>query len=679
MFLPSRAFAIAFALVSSALSFTCFATQKSAHQIESLLLTHPDSSSLCAQLATIYFEDGSIDGRHRAIEAMKQALRLEPGNAAYHVMLGQIFLASTFWHYGVGELEKALEIDPENDAALYLSGKAFLDRALEGWQRKWFLKAERRFAQVPAQSEFYHLACRYRAQALFDGGFTDSALAVMAKIDNDSLQTDDMLMLGMLWWKRKDMKKASDWFMRAIDKMDQLKRERYLSIDLIASDTYWEQLGSQDSVDSNKRFDLFWRRHDPDPATPINERLVEHIARVAFADFHFSIPRLNKPGSKTTRGEVLIRYGLPLKWSYDPFGTGLVADETVMPQESDLGRSLAHNILSDYDPGDRYRSRPMRVSKPVWTWQYPNFTLNFEDAFLNGDFSFPYERDWSAYVYAYLKKHIPEIYESQIRKHINVVIDALACLDEKGHEALKIIWAADTRGITYEENMRWPRGGFEIHLAVLDSVYNSVTRESFEEELCADSSAIYLTQYPLISAHTINIPEGSYIAAVSLTSLSNGAVGHASVPTRICKMSDRFSLSDIELRFRENGPPNPSHTFLRNSKVYVAFEIYNLTPDSSRVYGATITYDVKRKAKPASLLYKLLDRLKLASAEQAITAFSGSYRTFSTCPRTEVVLGIDVSELLGGDYVIEVSASDLSSGLKATASTPMTIASGIDQ
>ena len=52
---------------------------------------------------------------------------------------------------------------------------------------------------------------------------------------------------------------------------------------------------------------MFWQRRDPTPATPGNERLVEHYRRVLYAMQHFSTGR--KPWDR--RGEIYIRYGEP--------------------------------------------------------------------------------------------------------------------------------------------------------------------------------------------------------------------------------------------------------------------------------------------------------------------------------------------------------------------------------
>lgn len=54
----------------------------------------------------------------------------------------------------------------------------------------------------------------------------------------------------------------------------------------------------------------FWKKMDPTPGTPLNERLREHMTRIQFADEHFG-SEAHKRGSDTDKGRVYIKYGPP--------------------------------------------------------------------------------------------------------------------------------------------------------------------------------------------------------------------------------------------------------------------------------------------------------------------------------------------------------------------------------
>ncbi|MFK7848162.1 MAG: GWxTD domain-containing protein [Rhodothermales bacterium] len=56
---------------------------------------------------------------------------------------------------------------------------------------------------------------------------------------------------------------------------------------------------------------LWWRRQDNLPATPLNERIEEHLRRVTYAHVHFANKR--DPRGLDDRGEIFIRLGEPSK------------------------------------------------------------------------------------------------------------------------------------------------------------------------------------------------------------------------------------------------------------------------------------------------------------------------------------------------------------------------------
>jgi GWxTD domain-containing protein len=650
--------------------------------LKELLAVHPDSASLHVELAALYFSRGTIEGRMLGAKAMKQALRLEPRNADYHAMLAEIYFEGTFWNYGVEELKQALEIEPEYGLARARLGKAYLDRAIEEWQNKSFQKAKEELLRVDSLQQVYRLARRHLAQCYFDLGKPDSAIAVLESLPTDSLETDDLLLLGMAYSEVKDLEPSFEAFSRALNGMDDETRARYTSVELLAAADEVRALSDMRPAAESETA-LFWRKRDPNPATQVNERLIEHLARVAFADLHFTIARLDRPGSKTDRGEVYIRYGRPLAWFYDPFGTGIFADETVLPTPTVPGpRSLADRSRdADEEAGDRYRARLFKASRPRWTWKYRDFSLSFDDVFMNGDFTFPYEQDWSAYVYAYLQRELPEIYETQIRRRMRVVLDAINLMDSLGRTGLKIIFACDTRGLEYESRFEWPQGEFEIEVAVLDSLYRDIARSRFEVDLRADSSVLYQTRYPLIGTYLVQVPPGSTLAAISVESKVNGAAGFTRHAIRARRFAEHLDISDIELRFTSDGPPNPSRIYLKRGKAYIAFSIYNLSTDGSGTGQAEVAYRIlglKRTPSTFKRFLRLFSARFQVETKEVVTSIWGKYDLRSKGSRKDEVIGFDLSPLSVGEYEVEITVTDKLSGRITSNRSGFVVASEID-
>jgi hypothetical protein len=333
------------------------------------------------------------------------------------------------------------------------------------------------------------------------------------------------------------------------------------------------------------------------------------------------------------------------------------------------------------DPEASSRSRPLRQARRRWKWQYRGFSLNFEDTFMNGDFRFPYEKDWSAYVYAYLEKNVPEIYESQIKKRMRVVLDALNVLDDMGRAGLKIIYGCDTRGVKYQPLYEWPAGDFDIEIAVLDSLYEDVTRTRFAAELRADSSALYQTEYPLIGSLTVQLPPGGSLAAVSMESKATGAVGFTNRAVTARGFGDTLEISDIEIRFASDGPPNPSHIYLGRGKAYLAFSIYNLQTDARGTGEAEVSYRIVEKKTARPRILRLLEAITGTGDDESgsLTSVWSKYELRSRGSRKHEVLGVDLSSLSTGDYEIVIDAMDRLNGQKTSATTDFRIVTEIER
>ena len=106
----------------------------------------------------------------------------------------------------------------------------------------------------------------------------------------------------------------------------------------IAAASELDSLRNATSTERRERWDAFWRRRDPLPATPINEFREEFFQRVRFATEHFG--ESGRAGWDTDRGEVYVVLGAPahtmdrhvgrdagvrpnaIEWSYEGTPTG---------------------------------------------------------------------------------------------------------------------------------------------------------------------------------------------------------------------------------------------------------------------------------------------------------------------------------------------------------------------
>ena len=73
----------------------------------------------------------------------------------------------------------------------------------------------------------------------------------------------------------------------------------------------------------------WWRRQDPLPASDANERLLEHLRRVAYAEEHYFCDVC--PAGYDARGEVYVRYGAPERETEITFDDPQLIDEIYQP------------------------------------------------------------------------------------------------------------------------------------------------------------------------------------------------------------------------------------------------------------------------------------------------------------------------------------------------------------
>gem|GEM_PF-1917848 len=655
--------------------------------LERLANAHPDSAALHAKLAVVNFAKGTVRGRASAIRQMRQAIRLDPRNKAYRVILAEMYFRRAQWNNGVSELRRLLGVDPKHDLARCRLGKAYLERAMEEWSSDWFRRAAEQLQVVGRESPVYLDACKHLALCYYDLGKPDSTLVLLESLPRDSLDSECLLTLGMSLCDVQDISGAYDVFLAAMRQMDEGWRERYASAEGVASSEELMLMATASPRDLAGLMSDMWKRRDPNPGTKVNERLVEHISRVAFADLHFSVPHLDKRGSETARGEVYIRCGRPLFWHFDPFGADEFIDGVAdMPRRPGLRDSkdgihppVVHKIdMVAAQIRSGHRNIPMSHSRRTWSWQYEGFVIDFEDRFMNGDFTFPYEGGYGSFAPGYYMEDVPEVYEIQIRKRMNVILEALTLLNQVGRPYVKVIYACDTRGLEHTPELRWPQGDFEVEVALLDSAYDDLSRDAMEVELKADTTALYQTNYPLIGSWRVIAPPGEALAAVSVKSKANHAIGFTQKTIDIPPVGDSLWASDIEVRFGEEGAPNPTHLYRKRGEAYLAFGVCNITPDLEGLGEVDISFMLTRQEKSSGLLERLGQLISGGSESDLsgeLTSLWSMYWTRTLGRTTNEVIGVDLSPLAKGDYVVAVRVADKLSGQVAVTETWLRIES----
>ena len=108
--------------------------------------------------------------------------------------------------------------------------------------------------------------------------------------------------------------------------------------------------GSQ-SIAVGPMLAAWWRRQDPLPASPANERMLEHLRRVAYAEEHFACSAC--ASGFDARGDVYVRYGAPERTTEITFDDPQLIDAVFQPGVAISPGDFPDNVFWRYLYVDR--------------------------------------------------------------------------------------------------------------------------------------------------------------------------------------------------------------------------------------------------------------------------------------------------------------------------------------
>ena len=138
------------------------------------------------------------------------------------------------------------------------------------------------------------------------------------------------IFLGLAFYEAMDWGASRDAFDAGLALMSPEERAPYDNIAYLLEAeeaAEYQQLGAENAREYER---ILWAKSDPLFLVPENERLMEHVARVTYAEMAFGDPERRRPGWSSDRGQVFIRYGMPaniwmLQQDASGMGTGAAA------------------------------------------------------------------------------------------------------------------------------------------------------------------------------------------------------------------------------------------------------------------------------------------------------------------------------------------------------------------
>jgi len=616
------------------------------------------------QLAVIYMDEGTVDGRARATLEIEQALKLEPRNLEFRINEALLNLKKGFSGIAAKNFERILELDPKNYLACFhlaqireaellrykdmisvdessdviITMKSFAERSKE--QAIYYY--QRAIAIHPRYAEaYYRLALLFYEYGEYDRmvQLLESAVKVIPDDKNC------LLFLGFAYQTVRDYSRAASAYQAAEKLMTSAEQELLYSAETILAPTEQRNFAKL-SVEEQARFQRsFWTSHDPFFLTECNERQMEHFRRIAYANLRFSDPNQQREGWQTDQGKVLIRYGFPIsKYRTRPF----------IGSSFDIGRN------------------PLHPSKEVWA--YPGFEFVFEDRFLSDHFAFAWghgsEDDYKIKFEQLIAK-TPELHELvPDSERLEVQLDVVAFQGKDEKTELELCYALPIRQLRPSgDRFKLQQGIF-----LFDENWNSIIHHQKPLFFMADEISMIHGKLWYGSHEALTIAPGRYHLAFEFEDERSGRRSQIRQQITVSNFSpQKFQLSeilfakDITLPFPSSAPrrsdfriiPNPMRIYRPGEPLVIYFELYHLHQDLAGETRFRIDYQIEVADDRTKVANRILSALGFKKSMSHVTS---SYEYTGKDPEERQHLAISIPKNLKGKLKLTLIAMDLLTG-----------------
>ena len=493
----------------------------------------------------------------------------------------------------------------------------------------------RALAAAPAWRDVYTLLMRAFA---LRGAYTDAFPVLDTMRVHFPEDADPWLYRGYFQVRIGDQEGAAESFARGIALLPLRERRAFEDV------AYFLPLVEQVwyDADSSGVAEKFWESRDPRFLTPLNERLLEHDARLVYADLRFGDMEEGKRGWESEPGQVIVRYGEP-------------------PAEVRYGTRADKYMVFHY--GD-FHFKFMDLAKAGRFYFYSPSAADFE-----GFRPRPgvWENDFSIIGPETFRK-TPDRFEFETERRVTFPFETSVF---KGGDGLTDLYV--TYGVPVSPEARVQTGAFLVKGNDGLAAEHRRMLEPGQGPVVTFTEATFR-----IDTHTLHVPGGKYELSVEFDPVAADTVeGFERTPVALSAFSeDRLRLSDVMFAYAvedaadEAPPPGWIHrrdlammpapwgVFHRDAPIYFYFEMYNLARDPE---GMT-RYEVEAvlvEGNDAKGLEKLIRKAFGGDRKTGVSArFEGRGRT----AEEGQYLILDASSETPGAYVLAVRVRDLVRG-----------------
>lgn len=460
--------------------------------------------------------------------------------------------------------------------------------------------------------------------------------------------------LALLYYRLKENETAYREFQIAFNLMPLNEKNDYLvgSVRILLQ-SFLDKNIAFDEEEIQNIINNYWASRDPLIITDINERLLEHFARVTYSNLRFGVESQGTKGWKTDRGEALIRYGFPDK------------KIRYRPNVLNTGKKFLRLIKTDI-------------------WVYNDFTLAFTDQFLTNQFQFnspytsgaisQYPGNTDDLIKLDMRYTKPEVYIPNLKGPVfNIPYKAyqFAAKDKSKTEVFVGYQINFEDTTTTKEQFS---EGYDVGLFLNDIIFRRV----FEYK----KTIVNPSKSENESNNAISMdskPQSGNLAFEIIRKKDKGVAAYHGKFTVRDFNSSELQLSDIVFAKQiETGSKlegaiirkdisivaKPTNQFTDKDKMYLYYEIYNL-----KLRNGLTDFEQKitiQKKEGTGVLGSVINFVGFDGKGNKVMLTS-NYQTQEQ--DTQIYLQLDLSKYESGNYTIIVTIKDKNTGKAVSANT----------
>ncbi len=626
----------------------------------------------------------------RALRHLERAVAMEPENtearyyaALAHIRFSQTDILNSSARKALRELDRIIAIDPSHFDAHYQRGLVLsdsfedFDAAKEAFQH-----------QIDVTPN--HVDARFALLELEMGlGDWDSAIeAAEMALSKDTDRWEIYPYLAGAHWKAGRFEDAMEVFERYFTVAPEKELNLYMNLGLVLTPSEQREYSRLDDEGRQTYWGHYWRTRDPDQKTNVNERLLEHFIRIAYARLEFS-----KSGWPwDSRGNLFVRYGEPdiRTGPGRPYAMDLIDDDWDFYEKKknlylELGLSPPPYMPDRFgggDPGDAMGRVDGGGTAERWIYTDRGLDLTFDNPVMSGRYL---RTDVTSTVADAMEVHMPSLsVEEEKIETFDPLQSAVTFRGADGKTRLEY-----SIGILPDDfgMFRSPTGAYsyiDLQMELFSPDWRPIADAVDMVSNLPTTPQVTIRGNPLfVHATQLEVEPGEYILSALLVDPEAGRQATSDETVVLPDYSgNHLMLSEImpAARITEITPgrrgrfikgslevlPLPGRTLGADQSLFVYFEIYNLSKDTIGATEYTVKYAVAEASDNNALLSRLYQGLRSLVGWGERRAEISSKITRSGIQRDVFTyLEIDMSRSKPGVYELLVEVTDLVGGSTA--------------